>query len=217
MVFGLPSWLPLPWADVEDFIETINGDMYVDIRYFRRIVRYDRFGHFVASYAYPTLEGAKFTNLATDHRGRIYIEQQGRIFIYTTDMKNISIVSPSKSHPLWSWKLDENGSITLGSSDERVHRVALPGDTLFTVADFVREHFQSNDGSVLVKKGGHIEKRLEGKRITKFGSSWLIIFVFPWPIIAWMSLFLFVGAIQHWKKIEELIDIKKESTKKRNV
>lgn len=67
---GAPQWLPLPWSDFSDFVESSDVHVYVSIAFYRRVLRYDADGDFVASYPEPSGKG---NALAVDFKGRIFL------------------------------------------------------------------------------------------------------------------------------------------------
>ncbi len=51
--FGAPRWLPLPWSDFTNFVESPDGHVFVNLCFYSRVLSYDRKGRFKASYHYP--------------------------------------------------------------------------------------------------------------------------------------------------------------------
>ena len=70
-MFGAPRCLPLPWSDFKDFVESSDGDVYISLAFYHRVLRYDADGHFVASYPVPSGKGC---DLAADLTGRIFLK-----------------------------------------------------------------------------------------------------------------------------------------------
>lgn len=74
----MPQWLPAPLVNVEDFVVSSSGHLYVDSKLIGRVVRFDENGSFVASYRYP--ERSNSTQLAITSDDVLYFAATLRIF-----------------------------------------------------------------------------------------------------------------------------------------
>lgn len=195
MFLGSPSWLPLPWSDLGDFIQTKDGKVFIDIQFYNRVLSYDQNGKFVASYPYP-VDFLKFTGLAVDEDNNILFKARDDLYIYNSSWEQIEkIVGRDDVH--WHWRLDENGRPCYmkrnGKSPTVADSIARPGDFLFR-GYIKRRTFKCEDGSKLVRDGNTlIRYSAEGELVGKYGGLWpLKIFEFPLPgILAWPLFFLY--------------------------
>ena len=210
-----PQWLPLPWSTIDDFIEAPNGDIYVDSKFYNRIIRHDKAGRFIASYSYP-LGTSKFTNLAVDVEGRIYVYQEWQISICSPELKILSQHSVSSSGGHTYSQLDVNGQLVLKTASQidlipkRTRRVLRPGDTVFTnlTRDAETNIFTCDDGSFLVRKGWGVKKYSGQHMLANYNSPWFLMpFALPWPgIIAWIGfmivMFIKMNSFQGQRNIQ---------------
>src|SRR5262245_53266731 len=63
----IPLGLPLPWSGFEDFVETPDGRVFVNLRFYNRVLCYDRSGEFLGAHRVPLR--ARGTDLAAGRDG----------------------------------------------------------------------------------------------------------------------------------------------------
>lgn len=205
MIPGLiPTSLPLPWTDLGDFIETPNGDIYFNSRFFARILRVDASGNFIASYRYPSHEDdAKYMLLALDPYGHIYMKGPISIYTCTTDMQVIATFTQTCSY----WIFDEDGHVSCGEpthpSQPRSDGISRPGEPVFFYATPEREAFHSEDGGVLRRTWLGFEKQRDHEIVATFRPHGvLMLFNTPWfglPLM--VGAFLLLGMLTEQKNI----------------
>jgi hypothetical protein len=207
----IPSWLPLPWSDIGDFIDVPNGDVYANSEFFARIIRTDQSGHFIASYPYPDEQGhAHYTRLAVGHDHRIYLERPRTIYTCSPDMR---VVAEFSRAACTYWTLNQEGQVVCVTSQNqpsRVHRIVLPGEPMFTFGGGkMRETFQSQEGVILTRTSGGLVKQFQGTVIAAYRSHWLLrSFVFPWPgilffVVSWGG---FLVLREHEKDVKQKVE-----------
>jgi len=155
---GWPSILELPWSDFGDFVESTDGRVYVQCRFYSHILCYDTRGKFLSSLAYTA--NAKDTKLAAAKTGEIYLRSRNTVYTYTPEWKLISTVEddPAKNR---SWKLDADARpIRVDKTSEIIpNRPIGSGELLFSESqERVRDHYNCNDGSVLYRSKSSIRK-----------------------------------------------------------
>jgi len=216
MFLGSPSWLPLPWSDFDDFVQTPDGKVFVDIRFYQRVLCYDANGEFVASYPYPPGH-PKVTGLAVNEDGHVLFRARNILYIYSSTWDLLEKFEGEDSANMY-WRLKENGQPAYIKSDfvyPRVpDRVAIPGEYLFR-KEGKRTTFRCMDGSQLIRGINHLKRyTAEGELVGQYsGPRLLWIFTFPFPaFLAWPLAFLF-GYIHHRKQF--LLKQEKTSTPKK--
>jgi hypothetical protein len=203
LLAGAPSWLPLPWSDLKDFVEGPDGRVYVGLAFYHRVLCYSRDGQFIASYRPPS---GKNVHLAADARGHIYCLTSSagdNLAVFNGAWQLIGEYSePYKSDRVW--RLQAEGVPALQPAPVDAHvadRPARPGDIIFGDRD-ARRSFACTDGTTLIRCGNHLERlSADGHVITRYaGPALLRPLTFPWPAFtAWPLLFL-MGYIHTRKK-----------------
>lgn len=189
---GSPKGLELPWSDFGDFVEAVNGNVYVECRFYGRILCYDKQGDFVGSYAYPMMN-AKDTKLAAGKDGLVYFRTRNTVYGYDVSWKNVVVVTEDPSKPR-IWKLSQSGRPELVRVDGVVpDRAVLPNELLFSPSqEKERIIFNCSDGSSLERGNSEIDRiSKNGRVICKYKSAILLRFLkFPWPALLSIPLFL---------------------------
>ena len=192
---GAPSWLPLPWSDFDDFIQTPDGKVFVDIRFYNRVLCYDKNGEFVASYPYPP-GYPKVTGLAVNEDGHVLFRSRDNLYIYSSSWNFLEKIEGDDSVRR-HWRLGEDGQpvyMKINVEYPRVpDRVAKHGEYLFR-SGIKRTTFTCIDGSQLVRRRNQLKRySVEGELVGQYSGPWLLsIFTFPWPaFLAWPLAFLF--------------------------
>ena len=90
--FGSPKWLELPWSDIQDFIATSDGKVFVSSNFYRRILVYDATGGFVESHQYPY---GKRGQLAVDDFDNIYFWSNKDVYVYDRNWMQTQIIKES--------------------------------------------------------------------------------------------------------------------------
>lgn len=203
MLLGAPSWLPLPWSDFNDFVQSSDGKVFVSIGFYSRVLCYDESGKFIVSYPYP-FGNAKDVGLAVDDYGHVFFRTQHWLYTYDTSW-NLLEEDEGKFESGRNWRLGQDGKPVFVNIDVKYPRVpdraAKPGEYIFRKTD-ERKIFTCLDGSQLVREGNHIKRySVEGELVGRYSGPWLVsIFTFPWPaFLAWPLAFLF-AYIENRKK-----------------
>jgi hypothetical protein len=185
---GWPERVPIPWSDLGDFVEAKNGDLYLDVAFYGRVVRYTRDGRFVTSYS---AEG-RSRHLAADVHGNVHWLAMNTVETRDPDWR---LVQRARRDPREhrTWALDARGNavhapdLTPDASvaDALVH----PGQLLFRDGQRKRQTFTCADGTVLRRKGASLLRLApDGRVIGRYAQPWYLWAVtFPWPaaVVGW--------------------------------
>ena len=192
---GAPSWLPLPWSDFDDFVQSPDGKVLVDIKFYNRVLCYGGNGEFIASYPYPPGK-PKVTGLAVNGEGHVFFRARNNLYVYNNSWNLLEKVEGEFSIHR-HWRLGEDGKPVYATVDIEAPKVpdraAKPGEYLFR-EDSRRTMFTCKDGSRLVRERNQLKRySAEGGLIGKYSEPWFLsIFTFPWPaLLAWPIAFLF--------------------------
>ena len=195
LYLGAPSWLPLPWSDFYDFIQIPDGKVFVDIRFYNRVLCYNENGEFVASYPYPPGRYPRATGLAVNEDGHILFLSQDILYIYNSSWEVLEKIEGEKSGR-GRWQMGGDGKpIYLKSNVENPSvpdRVVKPGEYIFRNKQ--RSIFRCIDGSQLVREWNCLNQYSEeGELVGQYsGPKLLSIFTLPWPaFLAFRLGFLF--------------------------
>jgi hypothetical protein len=181
-VFGSPRWLPLPLSQLGDFVELPDGRTYLSLGFFSRVLCYDKYGHFVASYPVP--ETKHGVQLAVDKTGRLYYWALGKIFLVGADWRVSELTGDPECN---SWYLNEDYHPTCRSRERHQERIldrpVKPGEVMFVSHSNPRIVFACNDGSMLERDGNSIIRRAQqGGILGIIATPWYLIWaVFPFP------------------------------------
>ena len=193
---GAPSWLPLPWSDFDDFVQSSDGKVFVAISFYSRVLCYDENGKFIASYQYP-FSNARDVGLAVDDYGHVFFRTQHLIYTYDTSW-NLLEKAEGKFYSDRHWRLGQDGKpifVTVDVKYPRVpDRIAKPGELIFRKT-YRRTTFTCKDGTRLIRVRNHLERySADEELVGQYSGPWLLsIFTFPWPaFLAWPLFFLFV-------------------------
>src|SRR5579871_5997160 len=129
---GAPRWLPIPWSDFRDFVESADGKVFVSVGFYSRVLCYAHNGDFIASYPYP-FGNAKDTELAASADGRLFFRTQHRLFVYDSIWHQLS-ESEGEFSSARKWILDQQGNPVFVPGNARfptVDKLAKPGDLIF--------------------------------------------------------------------------------------
>jgi len=102
-VLPIPWDLPLPWSDFGDFVETADGRVIVNLRFYNRALCYDRSGNFLGTYRFP--RASKVTRLAAGADGLLYCRSKNSVLVYGRDWELLS-VSEADVLAERAWELD---------------------------------------------------------------------------------------------------------------
>jgi hypothetical protein len=177
-----PRWLRVPWSDFGDFAETPDGRVYVDIKFYSRVLCYDHYGNFIASYLSPVSGGD--TGLAADTAGRIYYRQRNTVHIFNDHWQRIGEVSAADSANR-TWILNPAGQPEYSPRDRDLQlpdHAAAPGELLFADTGRRQSH-RALDGTNLNRRHNSLIRRTEaGQTIATYGTPWVLVpIVFPIP------------------------------------
>ncbi|MHC4665547.1 MAG: hypothetical protein ACYS9T_06260 [Planctomycetota bacterium] len=193
--FGAPSWLPLPWSDFDDFVQSSDGKVFVDIGLYSRVLCYDENGTFIASCPYR-FGGAKDVGLAVDDHGHVFFRTQHLLYTYDTSW-NLLEEAEGEFYSDRHWRLGQDGKPVIATVDVKYprvpDRVAKPGELIFSKT-YKRTTFTCMDGTRLIRVRNHLNRySTEGELVGQYSEPWLLsIFTFPWPAaLAWPLGFLF--------------------------
>ena len=192
--WGAPTWLQLPWSQFEDFAQAKDGSVYVSVRFYQRVLRYDTSGRFLASYPAP---GAGYADLATDLNGRIHVRIANSVHTLDADWKPIS----QGECPFYgnrTWILSNRGDAECASDKEVAElpdREVSPGELLFSSRrPFGRTHFDCQDGTSLYRKGDRVIRySSDGRVLATYGTPLYLWWAkFPVPLAAaWVVMILY--------------------------
>jgi hypothetical protein len=193
-IFPIPWRMPLPWSDFGDFVETPDGRVLVELRFYNRILCYDRSGEFVTGYRLP--HGAKDTRLAVGQDNLVYVRAQNAVYSYSPAWELIAVAKHGvKSERIWELSLDTGQPVHAPRrQDLPPDRAVVPGDLLFSSGER-RVVFCCTDGATLRRKGSSLERLSPTGDVTAtYATAWpLRPFVFPFPaLLAWVAVFAIV-------------------------
>lgn len=197
---GSPRWLPLPWSAMADFVSVPNGNIYISLGFYTRVLCYDRDGHFVASYPVPeTKHGVR---LAVDDKGHLYYWALGKIFLVDEVWNTQELAEKAGCE---SWSLDETYKPIcrpeVQKNEQMPGRTIRHGEILFAASSEIRESFRCTDGSVLERSGWSGNSLLirsgDGKIRKTLTTPWYLSWaVFPFPAdlaLPVMALLIFLS------------------------
>jgi hypothetical protein len=193
---GLPiPWkLPLPWSDLGDFIETPDGRVFVELRFYNRVLCYDRTGQFLTAYRLP--RGAKATELAVGQNNLIYFRDTNTVYTYSSTWELLSKVEAEVGAER-TWELSSVTSKPVHSPQRRgepPNRPLAPGELLFAPGERHRV-YHCSDGTTL-RRGWNSLQRISpaGEVLAVYQSPWpLWPFEFPFPAgFAWVAFFVLI-------------------------
>ncbi len=188
---GAPSWMPLPWTGVRDFVGGMDGSVYVAMLG-ERVLRYDVDGGFVASYKTgpAMMEGdGSDMHLAADVEGRIYLKIDDEIRVYSPDWQeyremrfdwNLPWASPDERLKR-AWRLGAADNIEFASRSTLTYhpRAVEAGELLFSgrIKSGERGKFVYADESRLERRGDHVVRISESGAVQAvYGQAWYL-----WP------------------------------------
>ena len=203
----IPRSLELPWSSFEDFTQSKDGSVFVSIRFYDRVLRYDSSGRFVASYQAP---GSGYGTLATDVNGRVYYRLTNSVYTYDTDWHLLD-ESTCDFYGDRTWILNAKGDAQCapgaGSTQAVPERAVYPGELLFSSArPWGKQHFDCMDGSSITRRGDRIYRYSgEGRLLSSYGTPWYLWWAkFPVPLAgAWLLLLL--SSLFENRKVRQLL------------
>jgi hypothetical protein len=174
------SQVSLPWVDLNDFVETPDGRVFIDLPFQHRIGCFDRRGHLIAYYPSP-LPG-KDTELAVGRNGYVYYRQRNSVHTLTSTWETLAATRrDNAANRTWELADDWQPRYAPDRKDETPHdRPVVPGEVLFSDArawDPVpqREHFHCSDGSTLWRKSLSLERKAPtGEVVAVYGPPWYV-------------------------------------------
>ena len=194
-IFGSPRWLPLPWSDMADFVALPNGNTYISLGFFPRVLCYDQTGRFVASYPVPLTKNG--VGLAVDDRGQLYYWALGKIFTVDENWNSQEIAEKIGCD---AWYLDESYKPLCRQGTQSIGQVigspVSGGGFLFSTSTARRDMFRRADGSILERCGWSGNSLLlrsqDGKVMKTLAAPWYLSWAeFPFPAsLAWIAIFL---------------------------
>jgi len=203
----LPVSLELPWSSFEDFTQTKDGSVYVSLRFYDRVLRYDNSGRFLASYPAP---GSGYGFLVTNVNGRIYFRLRESVYTYDADWQLLA-ESKCAFYGDRSWILNARGEAECAPGAGHVQaipeRAVYPGEVLFSSGrPWGKNHFDAADGSSIYRKGDRLYRYSgDGTLLSRYGTPWYLWWAkFPVPLGgAWVLLFLH-GVFEN-QKVRKLV------------
>lgn len=203
----IPAGMDLPWSEFEDFVQGNDGSVYVSVRLYDRVLRYDHSGHFVRSYRAP---GAGYADLATDSNGRIHVKIANSVYSYDADW-NLRAQNSCSFYGDPTWILNSKGEAECAPGKAGVlavqDRTVSPGELLFSsTRHFGRNHFDCADGSFIQRKGDRLLRySSDGKLLGSYGTRWYLWWAkFPVPLAgAWLLMSLL--AILENQKVRRIL------------
>ena len=194
---GSPRWLPLPWSDLTDFVETSDGRVFVSIGFFGRILAYDKDGEFLGSFHYPpTKPGAR---LNVDDNDRVYFRAAGKIFALDNDLEPRQV---AELIGCTEWTLADTRELVCTSMErdklnEPTTTPVKAGERVFASNLAPRKFFTGKDGSTLRRGWTRLVRfSPQGEKEASFGTPWYLWLLqspFPTlPLIFVFFIYLFV-------------------------
>jgi hypothetical protein len=183
---------PLPWSDMGDFVETPDGKMLVELRFYNRVLCYDRDGELLAAYRLP--RGSKATQLAVDQHNLIYFRAKNTVYTYSSTWEVVSVVEADAGE-VRTWELSSETGQPIHVPQRRgtpPDRALVPGDLLFAPTER-RDVFHCADGTTLHRVGSSLNRRSPaGDLVATYQTFWCLRpFVFPFPgVLAWLAFFI---------------------------
>ncbi|MGA1871471.1 MAG: hypothetical protein ACMUJM_23335 [bacterium] len=195
-LIGFPKSVEVPWSDFQDFVEAANGDLYVDIAFYSRVLRYDRKGIFLASYP----ARGKSRKLAADAHGLIHFRSMNTVTSYDKDW-DLAWHGEQSNKDNRSWLLGKDGKPIYSphlKNSNVPSRLIKPGEVLFADNQVHRRtFFECPDGTTLKRDGNSIVRVSKtGERLVRYETPWYLSWlVFPWPaaFVGWVLPFLMGG------------------------
>ena len=183
-----------------DFVSVPNGNIYISLGFYTRVLCYDKDGHFVASYPVPeTKHGVR---LAVDDKGHLYYWVLGKIFRADKDWNTQEVAEKVGCE---SWSLDETYKPICRpearKNEQMPGRAISHGEVLFSASSKERESFRCVDGSMLERSGWSGNSLLiraqDGKVRKTLATPWYLSWaVFPFPAsfaLLVMALLIFLS------------------------
>lgn len=202
--FGAPRWLEVPWSEVRDWTVSADGELYVGVGFYERVLRYDAEGRFVASYPGGTSRGG--WRLSSDREGRIYSLAYDDVEAFSADWEPLGRERGERKTPR-TWTLGAGGRPihTPEAKGKRLARAIRPGELLFSKDSGYgpRQVFLAENGDTFEFEDGHIVRRApDGTVKFQRGNPWWMYWAgFPWPAaLAWPG---FIVAGWMWNRGEE--------------
>jgi hypothetical protein len=204
---GCPRWIELPWSGFGDYVEAIDGRVYVEARFYGRILCYEKNGKFVANYAFP-IRNAKDTGLASGENGFIYFRTRNSVYGFD---RNWNIVFSAEEDPSMdrTWKMSRKLSPSFapgeGGKQFVPDRAISTNELLFSsTQDGVRQSFTCTDGTILERDGNALIRRSkEGGMLHRYSDARIVSLLrFPWPSVLGFPLFLLLVGFAIYAKIK---------------
>ena len=184
IMLGAPTGLQLPWSDLGDFVGGPEGQVYLHLRFYGRVLAYERSGKFVGSFA-------------SSAKGKLAIDTTGRLYFFVYPGNKLLVLDRQDGHTVQTfaggqgvWVLGDDGQPRNESSvqpREQPGPVA-PGQRLFP-EERARNYFRWPDGTVLRRSGmAELERAsADGTVEQRYASPWYLAWLaFPWPAaMAW--------------------------------
>lgn len=188
-----PEDLPVPWSGFDDFVEGVNGIVYVHIANYARVFCYNRAGHFIASYP----SSGSGIRLAAGTNGLIYARAQNSVSAYDVSWKKLSYLTEVDCASR-TWRQGRAQPSCVPDSKLEVSvpdRAILPGELLYAADDSQpRTHFASVDGTVLERRGNALVRLSTGGDIlVRYDTLWYLSWsTLPWPFLLGCVAYFFL-------------------------
>jgi hypothetical protein len=172
----------------------VNGNVYVHIANYARVLRYNRTGHFIASY--PS-SGSR-TRLAVGTNGLIYARSQDSVYAYDGSWKKLSFLTGDDCASR-TWRQGPDGQPSCVSDSKLEIRVPdraiLPGELLYTPEESqLRSHFTSVDGTILERRGNALVRlSTRGDVLVRYDTLWFLSWsTLPWPLLLGCAAYFYM-------------------------
>jgi hypothetical protein len=189
----LPSRLELPWFHVDDFVETADGVVFIDLPFHYRIGCFDRSGSLIAYYTPPLFR--KDRALAAGKNGLLYYRAKNHVYTCNSEWQ---VLDHTEVEDLVNrtWELAEDGRPRFAPhrSHESPHdRLVANGEVLFSDADGTvlrRDMFLCSDGATLWRSGFSVERESPGRQfVAVYGPPWYTVPFGPWGFgLTWVII-----------------------------
>ncbi|HNC42569.1 MAG TPA: hypothetical protein PLU80_00205 [Acidobacteriota bacterium] len=161
---GEPYWVPLPWSEMADFAGDSQGNVYVALRFYDTVRKYNRDGACVA--AFPGVNKGSI-RLEVDKQDRLYIRDLGRVFVF-----------------------DQHGNALNGTQPEDITQFQTRLKR-FKMNEFSRSTYFCGDGTRLERHWNSLTRvDSTGREVGHYHAPWYLWWAtFPFPgLLAWISL-----------------------------
>lgn len=177
-----PGDVQLPWSDFSDFVEGADGNVYVHLSKYSRVLCYSRAGYFIASYptqavgAGPPTGAREPTSARPQNSGRARQTPWSKL----SDEAEADCASRAgvKGHGDGAPCLPDSGPAVLAAGGVRPPAASAVDESA------PRTQLSSPDGTLLERRGGSLLRlSKEGEVLTRYNTPWYLAWgTLPWSV-----------------------------------